>query len=123
MLVFRILAATACLSLILAEPALARSGKETIKVPETQIRGLTIEPVQMIRFRMQKQAVGQLAGGVAHDFNNLLTAMIGFCDLLLQRHAAATLDIHPQRYFSAIWNMHLHIFFVTLSRDDDRRQR
>ena len=32
------------------------------------------------------QAVGQLAGGIAHDFNNLLTAMLGFCDLLLQRH-------------------------------------
>jgi two-component system cell cycle sensor histidine kinase/response regulator CckA len=32
------------------------------------------------------QAVGQLAGGIAHDFNNVLTAMIGFCDLLLQRH-------------------------------------
>ncbi|UCH73572.1 MAG: response regulator [Rhodospirillales bacterium] len=30
-------------------------------------------------------AVGQLAGGIAHDFNNVLTAMIGFCDLLLQR--------------------------------------
>ena len=32
------------------------------------------------------QAVGQLASGIAHDFNNLLTAMIGFCDLLLQRY-------------------------------------
>ena len=32
------------------------------------------------------QAVGQLAGGIAHDFNNLLTAIIGFTDLLLQRH-------------------------------------
>ncbi|MCX8501126.1 MAG: response regulator [Alphaproteobacteria bacterium] len=32
------------------------------------------------------QAIGQLAGGIAHDFNNLLTAMVGFGDLLLQRH-------------------------------------
>lgn len=31
------------------------------------------------------QAVGQLAGGIAHDFNNMLTAIIGFCDLMLQR--------------------------------------
>ena len=34
------------------------------------------------------QAIGQLAGGIAHDFNNLLTAIIGFTDLLLQKHPA-----------------------------------
>lgn len=34
------------------------------------------------------QAIGQLAGGIAHDFNNLLTAMLGFCDMLLERHPA-----------------------------------
>jgi len=32
------------------------------------------------------QTVGYLAGSIAHDFNNLLTIILGFCDLLLERH-------------------------------------
>src|SRR5690606_37052113 len=38
------------------------------------------------------QAVGQLAGGIAHDFNNILTAIIGYCDLILLRHAPGDAD-------------------------------
>ncbi|MEQ8644033.1 MAG: response regulator [Marinovum algicola] len=51
-------------------------------VDVTQQKGVE----QQFAHGQKMQAIGQLAGGVAHDFNNLLTAMIGFCDLLLQRH-------------------------------------
>jgi two-component system cell cycle sensor histidine kinase/response regulator CckA len=52
-------------------------------IDTTERKNLEIQIVQ----NQKMQAMGQLAGGIAHDFNNLLTAMIGFCDLLLQRHA------------------------------------
>ncbi|NMM46295.1 response regulator [Rhodospirillaceae bacterium KN72] len=64
-------------------------------LPDRGLPGVVVHAIDATeRKRLEKQfaqsqkmqAVGQLAGGIAHDFNNVLTAIIGFCDLLLQRH-------------------------------------
>ncbi len=50
----------------------------------TEWRSLEIQTEQA----QKMQAMGLMAGQIAHEFNNTLTAILGFCEFLLERHPA-----------------------------------
>jgi PAS domain S-box-containing protein len=69
----------------------------TVKVPyrdeEGRVTGVLVVFEDITERRLMEQqfqqaqkmeVIGHLAGGIAHDFNNLLTAILGYCELLLE---------------------------------------
>ena len=75
----------------LARGSSGRSGAILYVIDVTEAKALE----HRISQAQKMEAVGTLAGGIAHDFNNVLTAIIGFSDLLLQKHKPGN-DSHAQ---------------------------
>ncbi len=54
---------------------------------------------QQLLHAQKMEAIGRLSAGISHDFNNLLSAIVGYGNLLLERHRG---DNTSQRYLTGI---------------------
>ncbi|RLB74593.1 MAG: hypothetical protein DRH03_00705 [Deltaproteobacteria bacterium] len=54
-----------------------------------------IKKLESQLLQVQKmESIGTLAGGIAHDFNNILTAIFGYSEVVMSRHAEDSEDWH-----------------------------
>lgn len=80
---------------------------------------------QRLRQSQKMEAVGRLAGGIAHDFNNILAAIIGFCEIAMDRVPADSKARNSlERIFQAgIRGRDLTKQILTFSRQSEQEKK